>query len=260
MHHPRQLTVREIKIILEGPKTPDPNFLRLLAQDGRKGVQALYNRYMAKMLAQQKEKERLAALFKPEVELYCRGVRLVAGVDEAGRGPLAGPVVAAAVIFAEPVFIPGLNDSKRLSGTERLLVAKEIASKALDWGIGIVTAEEIGCLNIHQASLEAMRRAVGILRNCPQWVLVDGRFMIPGLDIKQTSIVKGDARSASIAGASILAKVFRDRVMEWNHLQFPTYGFDRHKGYPTPEHFAVLQKHGPCPLHRKGFNLRIARG
>nr|WP_243113833.1 ribonuclease HII [Desulfofundulus salinum] len=190
--------------------------------------------------------------YRYEEELLYQGYSLVAGVDEAGRGPLAGPVVAAAVILPGRVFLPGLNDSKKVSPERREDLAHRIKQVALDWAIGISTVNEIELLNIHFASLLAMRRAVQGLSVVPQFLLVDGRFPL-NLSLPQRALVGGDASSASIAAASILAKVTRDQLMQVCHHLYPQYGFDRHKGYPTSAHRQALARWGPCPLHRASF-------
>ncbi|WP_404302855.1 ribonuclease HII [Alicycliphilus denitrificans] len=177
---------------------------------------------------------------------------LVAGVDEAGRGPLAGPVVAAAVILDELQPIAGLADSKTLTATRREALFNEIRAKALCCSIAEATVEEIDRLNILQATLLAMRRAVQGLRLKPTLALVDGN-RLPQLDIPAEAIVKGDARVAAISAASILAKVTRDRWCAELHTQYPQYGFAGHKGYGTAEHLAALQAHGICPQHRRSF-------
>ncbi len=177
---------------------------------------------------------------------------LVAGVDEAGRGPLAGPVFAAAVILDDLRPIPGLADSKVLSARRRERLADEIRAHALCCAVASATVEEIDRLNILQASLLAMRRAVEGLRLVPQRVVVDGN-RAPALTMAVAAIVKGDAKVAAISAASILAKVERDRLCEAMHLQYPDYGFASHKGYPTPEHLAALSRHGPCAAHRRSF-------
>lgn len=177
---------------------------------------------------------------------------LVAGVDEAGRGPLAGPVMAAAVILDDKQPIPYLADSKTLSAKRRDFLFDEIRAKALCFSVAQASVEEIDELNILQATLLAMRRAVQGLRLPPKLVLVDGN-RLPVLDIRAEAIVKGDSKVASISAASILAKVSRDRWCAQYHQQFPLYGFDGHKGYPTAAHLAALRAHGPCPEHRKSF-------
>ena len=177
---------------------------------------------------------------------------LMAGVDEAGRGPLAGPVVAAAVILDDLRPIIGLADSKKLSAARREKLYDEIRAKALCCSIALATVEEIDTLNILQATLLAMKRAVNGLRLRPNKVLVDGN-RLPAIDILAEAIVKGDALVPSISAASILAKVYRDRWCADYHQQFPQYGFNGHKGYGTAEHLAALREHGACPQHRKSF-------
>ena len=177
---------------------------------------------------------------------------LLAGVDEAGRGPLAGPVVAAAVILDELQPIKGLNDSKLLTALARERLYVEIHAKALCFCIAQASVEEIDELNILQATMLAMRRAVEGLRLRPNKVLVDGN-RLPTLTIAAEAIVKGDAKVKAISAASILAKVHRDRLCQQLHLLHPQYGFDGHKGYPTPAHLAALKKHGACPHHRRSF-------
>jgi ribonuclease HII len=177
---------------------------------------------------------------------------LTAGVDEAGRGPLAGPVVAAAVILDELRPIRGLNDSKLLTAIARERLYVEIHAKALCFCIAQASVEEIDQLNILQATMLAMRRAVEGLRLRPNKVLVDGN-RLPILKIAAEAIVKGDAKIKAISAASILAKVHRDRVCQELHRQHPQYGFDGHKGYPTPAHLAALKAHGVCPHHRRSF-------
>lgn len=177
---------------------------------------------------------------------------LVAGVDEAGRGPLAGPVVAAAVILDDLKPIAGLNDSKKLSERRREKLFDDILAKALCCSIAQASVEEIDRLNILQATLLAMRRAVDGLRLKPVKVLVDGN-RLPVLDVRAEAIVQGDAKVACISAASILAKVHRDRLCMQLHQNYPHYGFDRHKGYGTAEHLQALSEHGPCPWHRLSF-------
>ena len=179
-------------------------------------------------------------------------IGLIAGVDEAGRGPLAGPVVAAAVILDELKPIKGLNDSKKLSPSTRERLFDEIRAKALCCAIAEASVEEIDTLNILQATMLAMRRAVEGLRLKPSKVLVDGN-RLPVLRIAAEAIVQGDAKVKAISAASILAKVHRDRLCLLLHEQHPHYGFDEHKGYPTPEHLAALRTHGACAHHRRSF-------
>ncbi len=185
-------------------------------------------------------------------ELGPLGPGLLAGVDEAGRGPLAGPVVAAAVMLDDRAPIRGLNDSKKLGARSRDRLYDEILAKALCCRIATASVEEIDALNILQATLLAMRRAVQGLRLRPHLVLVDGN-RAPVLHVPVRTIVKGDGKVQCIAAASILAKVHRDRLCAELHERHPNYGFDGHKGYATPAHLAALREHGPCPEHRRSF-------
>ena len=180
------------------------------------------------------------------------GVGLMAGVDEAGRGPLAGPVVAAAVILNDLQPIKGLNDSKALSARARERLFDEIRGRALCCSIGEASVEEIDALNILQATMLAMRRAVEGLRLKPHMVLVDGN-RLPGLQVSAQAVVKGDSKIKAISAASIVAKVHRDRLCMALHEAHPQYGFDGHKGYPTAAHLEALQTHGACPEHRRSF-------
>lgn len=191
-----------------------------------------------------------------EQELYARGIRPVAGVDEAGRGPLAGPVVAAAVILPEGFRLDGLDDSKKLNHAKREELFEALVGNAqLRYAIAEASSEEIGYLNILRATHLAMKRAlVGLKENGHPvaHALVDG-LPAKGLPVEQTALVGGDGLSLSIAAASILAKVTRDRIMEELDREFPQYGFAIHRGYATADHLAILKKHGPCPHHRLGF-------
>jgi ribonuclease HII len=180
------------------------------------------------------------------------GFDRVAGVDEVGRGCLAGPVVAAAVVLDPAAHVPGLADSKVVPPEERDLLAALIVARATAWAVAIVEADEIDRLNIHRASLQAMRQAVGRLAPLPDAVLVDG-FRIPDLAIPQRGIVKGDRRCAAIAAASIVAKVARDRLMQALDAQDPRYGFARHKGYATAEHLDAVARYGYSAVHRRSF-------
>jgi ribonuclease HII len=179
-------------------------------------------------------------------------VGLVCGVDEAGRGPLAGPVVAAAVILDPARPIPGLNDSKKLSEKKRVALAALIRERAIAWAVAEATVAEIDQINILQASLLAMQRAVAALSVKAESALIDGN-RCPQLDIPAEAIIQGDGKVASIAAASILAKTVRDAGMLVLHAEYPQYGFDRHMGYPTAAHFTALEEHGVSPVHRRSF-------
>lgn len=191
-------------------------------------------------------------LHAEQAALHWDAPGLVAGVDEAGRGPLAGPVVAAAVVLDDLRPIRGLNDSKKLSAAQRERLFDAVMAQALCTSVAVASAAEIDQLNILQATLLAMRRAVQGLRLRPQLVLVDGN-RLPVLDIRAEAIVKGDAKVAAISAASILAKVTRDRWCHELDARFPQYGFATHKGYGTAAHLAALREHGPCPEHRRSF-------
>ena len=188
----------------------------------------------------------------PERVLYRKGYRYVAGVDEAGRGPLAGPVVAAAVILDPARPIEGLADSKKLSEARRDALAPIIRERALAWALGRAEVEEIDRINILQASLLAMRRAVLALSTPPEFALIDGN-RCPELPCPSEAVVKGDSRVAAISAASIIAKVARDREMVELDAQYPGYGLAGHKGYPSPAHLAALERLGVTPIHRRSF-------
>jgi ribonuclease HII len=190
-----------------------------------------------------------------EKRAYCDGYRCVAGVDEAGRGPLAGPVVAAAVIFPAGYQNSQINDSKKLTARKRDELYKIIWDDAAAVGVGVAEADVVDRINILQASLQAMREAVLDLAKIPDFILIDGLYTI-ATDTPQKALVKGDARSVSIAAASIIAKVSRDRIMEMYHRQFPQYNFQQNKGYGTAEHRRVLKEIGMCKIHRRSFHLK----
>ncbi len=187
-----------------------------------------------------------------ERDAHRKGFRLVCGIDEAGRGPLAGPVVAAAVILSKSVRFPGINDSKKLTPKQRDHFFEKIQARALAVGIGVVDNSEIDRINILRATFRAMAAAVSQLPVAPDFLLIDGPYKLP-LPIGQKGIPRGDSLSISIAAASIIAKVHRDRLMCRFHEEFPQYGFDSHKGYGTARHYEALRTHGPCPLHRLTF-------
>ncbi len=179
---------------------------------------------------------------------------MTAGVDEAGRGPLAGPVVAAAVILPEGLIIEGVKDSKKISPKKREYLSELIKEKAVSWAVGEADEEIIDTINILQASLLAMSRAVALLKVRPEILIVDGTFA-PKVDklIKVSCLPHGDALNHSVSAASIIAKVYRDALMDKLHEVYPAYGFNRNRGYGTPEHLAALRRHGPCPVHRRSF-------
>ena len=181
-----------------------------------------------------------------------QGLFPVAGTDEVGRGCLAGPVVAAAVILPKKVEMPNVTDSKALRASQREHLVDQIKGKCIAWAIAEIGPEEIDKINILEASLQAMKKAIKLLKPIPQALLVDGNKPVPTTIIQKT-IIKGDARSLSVAASSILAKVHRDHIMKKLHRKYPQYGFDKHKGYPTKFHKEALKKYGPCPHHRTTF-------
>lgn len=191
-------------------------------------------------------------LYKFEEELYDTGFQAICGVDEAGRGPLAGPVVVAACILPPFLRIEGINDSKQLTSKKRHELYKRIMKEALDYNIVFISVEEVDELNIYQATKKGMLEAIRGLKLSPDHVLIDA-MPLNELEISHESIIHGDARCASVAAASILAKVTRDNYMEKMDIKYPNYGFKKHKGYGTKLHFEALEKYGPCPIHRKTF-------
>lgn len=197
-------------------------------------------------------------LWEIEDSLYDRGFQTLCGIDEAGRGPLAGPVCAAACILPRDLEIPGLNDSKQLSAKKREALYAEITERALSWAVCMVDEKRIDEINILQATFEAMRGALGGLSVRPDFCLVDGN-RDPKLGIPTQTVVKGDARCATVAAASILAKVSRDRLMTELDAVYPEYGFAIHKGYGTKAHYAALDRYGLCPIHRRSFLKRYVQ-
>ena len=196
--------------------------------------------------------EQAPDLWEMERALHREGVALICGADEAGRGPLAGPVCAAAVILPEGTDLPGLNDSKKLTEKQREALFPLIRERAVAYGVAFATVEEIEQMNILRAALLAMDRAIAMLDPAPALALIDGNTA-RGISVPARSVVHGDARCAAIAAASVLAKVTRDRLMVELAERYPQYGFERHKGYGTKEHYAALEKYGPCPAHRPSF-------
>lgn len=192
-------------------------------------------------------------LLQRETDLHQKGIRYVAGVDEVGRGCLAGPVFAAAVIFPLHIFIDGVDDSKKLSPQRREELFPLICSSALSWSVARIEADEIDRINIHRASLFAMQKAVEDLRPGAEHILVDGRFPLPGFSQRQEAIIGGDGLCHVIAAASILAKVSRDRWMVETSREYPGFSFDRHKGYGTARHLDEIRHNGLTPLHRRSF-------
>ena len=189
---------------------------------------------------------------------YENGYNLVCGVDEAGRGPLAGPVCAAAVVLPKGLILEGVNDSKKLTEKKRETLFDVITEQALDWSVAFATVEEIEEINILNAAMLAMKRAVEGLKNPVDFAIIDGNRK-PPLEIDCEAVVKGDAKSMSVAAASILAKVSRDRILRQYAVNYPQYGFEKHKGYGTKVHVEALKKYGPCEVHRPSFLKKILK-
>jgi ribonuclease HII len=227
-------------------------FASRLARDERAGAVELAAQCEARARELAAERRRLARLFARRARLLRAGARVIAGIDEVGVGPLAGPVVAGAVVFDGRPWLPGLDDSKQLTRAQRERLDAEIRKQARAVGVGEVWPAEIDQLNIYRAALEAMRRAVLALGVAPDHLLVDAR-VVPGVSAAQTALVGGDARDGSIAAASIVAKVHRDALMDRLDAAHPGYGFARNKGYATAAHRAALRRLGPSPLHRRSF-------
>lgn len=237
-----------------GPGPPDPAWRRVaacLAADPRPGVAKAARELGRRLDDAVAEHQRLLDIYAPEDRLWRLGYRLVVGIDEAGRGPLAGPVVAAAVILAPGTLLAGLNDSKALSPGQRQSVCAEVRQRALAVGVASAGPRYIDRHNIVQATVHAMGAALSRAGLNPDHALIDA-VKLP-IDIPQWNLIHGDARSASIAAASVVAKVARDQLMDALDRRFPQYGFSSHRGYATPEHLASLAQYGPCPAHRFSF-------
>lgn len=258
---PPRLSVEEIRRrYVTGDEPVTGQLLGRLRRDPRKGVQQLLRSLERQYERRREERLRLDAMLNFERLLWNSGLSRVAGVDEAGMGPLAGPVVAAAVVFPPGTWIPEVDDSKRLDPRTRLRVCREIHGLAADLAVGVVEVAEIDTLNIHRAGLLAMRRAVEGLREAPEHLLVDART-VPGVDMPQNPFRKGDGLNFTIAAASIVAKTRRDAMMEELDRRYPGYGFAKHKGYGTKEHQRAIRELGPCPAHRASFPfIRELRG
>jgi ribonuclease HII len=248
-----ELSIDEIRQrYLEKGELVSARVLNRLQRDSRQGVRQLFVALKKRYERQRDERLRLEAMRYFELLLWKSGVQDIAGVDEVGMGPLAGPVVAAAVMFPPETNIARVDDSKKLDAPTRAELALEIRAKASGIGLGVASVEDIDSVNIYHAGLLAMRRAVEALPRRPQHVLVDART-VPGVDVPQNMFNKGDGINFSIAAASIIAKTVRDGMMEELDREYPGYGFAAHKGYSTPEHRQALQRLGPSAVHRKSF-------
>ena len=244
-------TIKEIKEQLANIQRLDDPLLAELEQDSRSGVIQAIAKRKRELQKQVDEDLRLEKMLAYEKELYTQGIQLIAGVDEVGRGPLAGPVVAAAVILPEDCKISGLNDSKKIPKSKHKEIYEAVLQNAIAIGIGIKDNHVIDQVNIYEATKLAMMEAIGQLEPQPQHLLIDAMKL--DLPIPQTSIIKGDANSLSIAAASIVAKVTRDQMMEEFDREYPGYDFAQNAGYGTAKHLAGLDKLGVTPIHRRSF-------
>ena len=247
------MTINEIRRVLENTAPAQlPEVWARFEADGRAGVKKLVEHYKKWYNKWCEEEARCRGMLAFEERYGARGYKLICGVDEAGAGPLAGPVAAAAVVLPAGCVIHGLDDSKKLTAKMRQRLYDEILGVAAAWHVAFVDNDEIDEINILQARFKAMVMAVAGLSPAADFVLVDGTRS-PAFGVASAAIQGGDGLSASIAAASVLAKVARDRVMLEYHETYPQYGFDSHKGYGTPRHLAAIEKHGPSPIHRKTF-------
>ena len=244
-------TIKEVKERLAMIDELDHPLFEELILDGRAGVQAAISKRKRELQKQVDEDLRLEKMLAYEKELYAQGIDLIAGVDEVGRGPLAGPVVAAAVILPKACKIPGLNDSKKIPKSKHKEIYEAVLQNAIAIGIGIKDNQVIDQVNIYEATKLAMMEAIGQLEPQPQHLLIDAMKL--DLPIPQTSIIKGDANSLSIAAASIVAKVTRDQMMEEFDCEYPGYDFTQNAGYGTANHLAGLDQLGVTPIHRRSF-------
>ncbi|TFB23228.1 ribonuclease HII [Filobacillus milosensis] len=244
-------TIAVIKKTLEEDQF-STNWFNRIIEDERKGVQQLIKKY-----SQEKEKETILheqfiKMSELETALHYKGYQFISGIDEVGRGPLAGPVVAASVILPKDFYLPGLNDSKKLSHEQKEKFYRIIQEEALAVGVGEASAKEIDYYNIYQATKLAMTRSIESLNQKPDYLLIDA-MSLENISIEQESIIKGDSKSISIAAASVIAKVTRDQWMAKIGEQYPMYQFENNSGYGTRAHLKALEEHGPTPYHRRSF-------
>ncbi|TCO79968.1 ribonuclease HII [Marinisporobacter balticus] len=251
------MKVKEINTLISGMDIEEAlKYMSLLVGDRRESVKKIGNKLEKRYGKILNEKKRVQKLWTYENDLIRAGYKMIAGIDEAGRGPLAGPVVAAVVILPQNIFIEGINDSKKISIKKREELFKIITDKSLSIGVGIIDHSTIDRINILNATKLAMKEAVEKLSIFPQYLLIDA-VKLTDIDIKQTAIVQGDSKSISIAAASIVAKVTRDKIMDQFHEIYPQYGFIKHKGYGTKDHYEHIKNYGLSPIHRKSFLKNI---
>ncbi|MBD8068317.1 ribonuclease HII [Bacillus sp. PS06] len=245
-------TIKQIAQEIELITEDNEYLIEQYKADSRKGIQQLITRWKKEQVAQKRAKARFHEMSQFEDTLFSQGIQLIAGIDEVGRGPLAGPVVAAAVILPKNFILLGLDDSKKLSEAKRDELFEQIMESAISVGVGMIEAKVIDDINIYQASKLAMKQAVLKLSQTPEHLLIDA-MEIP-IDLPQTSIIKGDSKSYSIAASSIIAKVTRDRLMKRIAQDYPQYGFEKHMGYGTSLHLDALNQYGVTEHHRQSFS------
>lgn len=244
-------SINEIKLALKNVNSLDDKLLQIYYDDERKGVRQLVNRKIKRLRQQRDEIHAFQERLKYEHQFWNSNVNLVAGVDEVGRGPLAGPVVAAAVILPRNFSLYTVNDSKKLSPKKRLALSKQIKKQSLAYSFGVVSNKLIDKINIYEATRVAMKDAILGLKEQPNHIIVDA--MDIDVPIPQLKLIKGDAKSASVSAASIIAKVYRDALMDEYALQYPEYDFDHNAGYGTKKHLLALKEYGATPIHRTSF-------
>lgn len=246
-------SLKDLREKAHGATIEDKKMIMLSLQgDGRKGAANIVKALQKDVEDYERETIRIQKMKEFEYKYIEKGAKFVAGIDEVGRGPLAGPVYACAVIFPVDCIIRGVDDSKKLTPLKRKQLYEEIKKHAICYGIGCCDEKTIDEINILNATYEAMKMALSKLKVKPHVLLVDG-FRIPGIDIFQVPIIKGDAKCFSIAASSIVAKVERDSIMDRYHEEYPQYNFISNKGYGTSEHIEAIKKYGPCPIHRKSY-------
>ena len=246
-----KLTIGEIAERLKSQKNDDEQFIRIISNDERKGVQQLILKWKKQCAQENLAREKFEEMSKYEISVRKQGYQLIAGIDEVGRGPLAGPVVAAAVILSEDFLLLGIDDSKKLTEAKREEYYDQIMAQAIAVSIGSISPEEIDTINIYEATKKAMLAAVSGLNTAPDFLLIDAMKL--DTPYPYEAIIKGDAKSISIAAASIIAKVTRDRLMREIGRVYPEYGFANNMGYGTKEHLLAIEKIGITPHHRKSF-------
>lgn len=250
------LTIKQIQELVD-EEGLNKDLLNKLKQDPRKGVKRILQNAIIKEETIQKAREKSIQLMSFENKIWAKGYEYIGGIDEAGRGPLAGPLVSACVILPKGLVIEGIDDSKKLSASKRQFFYNMIKDKAISIGLAIIDPTRIDEINIYKATLEAMQEAVYACNTRPQYLLIDA-MELDNVPIPQESIISGDSRSQSIAAASIIAKVTRDRIMNELSIIYPEYGFEKHKGYGTKAHIEAIKKLGLAPVHRRSFTGKFA--